>query len=351
MSTTKTGTSSPSLADDFAATLAAAAEVQMGDWEKADAAKPGAPAGSKPSEDKSEAEAPAPGSDAAEAEAANPPGEAKPDSAPDLSWAPENIREKLSTLDPDVAEWVKGNVLRQSDYTKKTQKAAELAKQAEAVKARAELWDALQANPDLSAFALSVLRGEAELPGARGKDPEDDVDLTSADNATIKRYIDGRVESRAKEIAEAKIRERVVAPNQERQAAIQALASYAEEHGVDLTAMDDAVRAAEAHWATVPGVKWTAENVVGYVAPFVPKGTPAATKQPAPTPSPGGLSKVASPASRPVAKAPPPVPAHRREKREPRTPEERVAEAAALLRDKGFDLTPDDINELFKNGS
>lgn len=351
VSTTETGSSS--LANDFAADLAAASELKMTEWAKADAPK-GAPAAPPPAEDKAPVEAPAQGSSVSEAEQAKPEetpaAEAAP--APDLSWLPDEFREKVSTLDPEVAEWMKGNVLRQSDYTKKTQKVAALTKEAEAVKAKADLWEQLSSNPALSDFAYRVLKGEAQIPGAAGAEPADDgVDLTAADNATIKRYIATQVEKRAAEIAAAQIRERVEKPLNQRTAVLQALTSYATENKVDEGVMLDAITRAEAHAARL-GVTWTPENAAALVEPFVvaakAPATPAPSKPAAP-PASGGLSKVASPSSRPAAVVPPPMPKHLREKRQPSSNEERVADVLYQLREKhGIELTPNDLDRLVR---
>ncbi len=320
----------------------------MGEWEKADAAK-GAPAATPSTEDKAPAAAPAPGSDATEAVEGKPETAPEAAPAPDLSWLPENLREKASQLDPELAEWAKGNVLRQSDYTKKTQALAVKSKDADAVKAKADLWAKLETNPQLADYAYRVLRGEAQVPGSEPAQGDDDVDLTAADNATIKKYVREQARIVAKEIAAAEISERVELPVQERSAIFQSLLSFATENKVSEDSMLAAITKAEAHAEEI-GVKVTPANVVALVKPFVESGKPApvATSKPAAPPVPGGLAKVASPSSRSTATVPPPMPRHRVEKREPRTGAERTAEAVALMREQGFDVTEQDLEALFR---
>lgn len=350
MSTTETGSSS--VANDFAAELIAASEMKMTEWAKADAKS--APATTPPVEDKGPVEATAQGSDAPEVEEAKPvEPAAEPAPALDLSWIPDSIREKASTLDPEVAEWMKGNVLRQSDYTKKTQKVAEQAKAAEAVKAKADLWAQLESNPALSDFAYRVLKGEAQIPGAAGAEPADDgIDLTSADNSTIKKYIAREVEKRAAEIAAQQIRERVEKPLSERAAILQSLTSFAAENKVAEDVMLQGIAQAEAY-AERLGIKWTPENAATLVEPFVAasKAAPAtAPSKSAAPPASGGLSKVASPSSRPAAVVPPPmVPKHRRDGRAPESNDERVADVLYQLREKhGIEMSPNDLDRLVR---
>ncbi len=349
MSTSTTGTTShTSVEADFAAALAQAAEVKMGEWQVADAAK-GAPAKAAP-EVKAPAVETTSGSDATEAVEAKPDGEAEAAPAPDLSWAPENLREKFSTLDPEMSEWVKGNVLRQSDYTKKTQKAAAETKAAEAVKGKAELWDALQGNPQLADYAYRVIRGEVQLPGAVSEPAEDDVDLTSADNATIKGYIAKLARAEAQKIAKETVDSTVVRPNQERQSVIQSLLAFRDEHGLDEATMQKLIPLVEAQ-AEALEVKWTAAKTATLAAPYLAamKAVPAPASKPAAPSANGGLSKVASPASRPAISGPASMPKHRRENRAPLTNDERLAEAAALMREtRGLELTPEQISELFR---
>ncbi len=347
MSTTETG--NPSVEAQFAASLEAESAARQATWTKVDAPK-GAPADPTPIEGKSPATEPTPGSEAPPVTTATPEKDAATEKTPDLSWLPETHREKFSTLDPESLEWMKGNVLRQSDYTKKTQKAAALVKDAESVKEKAALWDQLAKNPELADFTYRALRGEATLPG-KASSEDDGVDLTSASNEDIKAYIKREAAAQAKEIAKATIQQEITAPVTRQNATIQALIDFAGEKDIPEEAMGLAIRAAEAHAARL-GVEWSAENAVALVEPFLPAANAAPkvepSKQPA-TPAGGGLAKVASPASRPAASSPAPMPRHRRENRGPMTDAERVQEALYAVKVRhGIDMTPQELDALFR---
>lgn len=257
----------------------------------------------------------------------------------DLDWAPKSLRTKLSSLDAESIAALKDATLFKQAHTKlRQQEKPELEK----AKAKAALWERLEANPEAAAAAFRVLDGKKE------EEPEvEDIDLVLATPVERRAYFARIAREEADKVAEAKLRERVDAPR-ERVASIKsALESYISDEKADVEAVKAAFVKAVA-FAGRTGGQVTAENVVELVSEFyaapakAPKANGSAAKVEA-----EGLGKVASPNGRGSGTvAPPSVPAWKRENRGPEPGVETQELALETLRSLGFETTTQGLDRL-----
>ena len=267
--------------------------------------------------------------------------------APDLSWAPENLRPKLSSVDPEVLKALKDGWLRQSDYTKKTQSLAEERKALERAKEKAALWERLEANPAAALAAQRVLDGKSPV------EPEatEDVDILAMDPKQLRAWVAKEAQAAAEKIAEERIRARVEAPVQRASELTTALNDYAADLGLSETnaAQAEAFRGAVAEAAQSArelGIEVSAANVVRFVKPYVEKAL-ASTKTVTARDEGRGLAEVASPTSRTSSVTPSRTPSSVREGRAPKDDRERKNLALHILNDSfGVNATPDELERL-----
>jgi hypothetical protein len=260
----------------------------------------------------------------------------------DLDWAPKNLWPKLSSLDKDTRDWLKDKVLLKSDYTKLRQKEKP---ELESLREDAEFARRLKAHPEAAAAAFRVLDGRKE----EEKPPEDDFDLLLATPAERRAYLDRIAEEKASKIVEAKIRERIDAP-QERVASVKSvLEAYIADEGHKPEVVMDALTKAAAV-ARMTGGEITARNVVDLVSQFVAKAAAAPTNGSAPKAEDEGLGKVASPKGRGSGAVPPPdIPAWKRESRGPKAGAETKSLAHETLKSLGFETTAQGLDALIES--
>lgn len=292
-----------------------------------------APAGDATSEEKPDTAAP-------EAEATE-----------DLSHIPEQYRESFKALPPEAKKWAKEAMLRQSDYTKKTQATAE---QRKAVEAEAER------QKDLLTFAANVL-GDKEavarlkaLAAERDKGPEAVAPATpfswadavlEGNNDLIDKEISRRAETIAAKKAaevEARLQSEVKSKTGPNPLALALIEAHGEDH--DNVALDAAFKAMQ---GTFEGaVEVTPENVAALIKPFLPKAGEKVASKAGPT---NGASKGASNGVSPLTRgsgalAPLPPPPTAGENGKPKTRRQLIEETLYDLgRSTGNPITLQDI--------
>lgn len=280
--------------------LVAAIEKRRSEWPKETAALNGRNA-NLPAKvtDKAVPVVDAPVSTASEAVKDTPAEKPAPEPAPtvDLTWLPEKLRPKAGSLDPELVEYLKPNVLRQSDYTKKTQKIAEREKEIDGLTKRAGLWDKLEAHPEVAEVARRMIAGEtlSDIALAVGEQT-DGFHYHGAEDPQIDKRVESVAERKAREVIDAE--KAAIRAARDRQAALgSAVREYATENSLDRETIDAAGALVDAQVAEWSGFEITPENVVSLLKPHVAavlakrgSGNKDVAKAEA-----SGLSKVASP--------------------------------------------------------
>jgi len=268
--------------------------------------------------------------------------------AVDVEWLPENLRPKATNLDPELVAYLKPGHMRRGQFTREMKAMEEERKQIEAVKAKAGLWERLEANPEVAAAAYKMLNGEA-APTAT---PEADEDVPDplVDPKGYANWIRAQVTKDLVSKTEKVVEDRVFAPRNE-EAAIKAVChAWAEDNHVADQATLNAVAAEADVLAKELGLQFTPESTPKILTRAMRSlGSKAPTNGASNGAGNGGLLKVASPSSRgSSAVAPTGVPASVREGRLPRTDEERIEFAAYLGRERlGMKTSSEDIRSLF----
>ncbi len=267
--------------------------------------------------------------------------------AVDVEWLPENLRSQV-TLTPEAAAYLKAGHLRRGEASRLTKSIEEQQKQIEAIKAKAGLWERLEANPEVAAAAYKMLNGEA-APTAT-PDSEDEVPDPVIDPKGYAKWIRAQVTSDIEARAAKVVEDRVVAPRTEEAAVKSAALSWAEDnHVTDNAFLGEVAKKADS-MAKRLGVKVTPESVSELLSlAYDAMGTKAPTNGRVNGTESGGLLKVVSPSNRgSTTVAPTGVPQHIRENRAPQTNEERMAHAAHLARERlGMKVSTEDIATMF----
>jgi len=268
--------------------------------------------------------------------------------AVDVEWLPENLRSKASTLDPELAAYLKPGHMRRGEHSRAMKAMEEERKQIEAIKAKAGLWERLEANPEVAAAAYKMLNGEA-APTAT-PDSEDEVPDPVIDPKGYAKWIRAQVTSDIEARAAKVVEDRVVAPRTEEAAVKSAALSWAEDNHVTDNALLGEVAKKADSMAKRLGVKVTPESVSELLSlAYDAMGTKAPSNGRVNGTESGGLLKVVSPSNRgSTTVAPVGVPQHIRENRAPQTNEERMAHAAHLARERlGMKVSTEDIATMF----
>lgn len=145
-------------------------------------------------------------------EAPNPPGETPTKVKPDVSWADDGLRADLESLPAQVVEKLRPYILRQGDYTRKTQELAEQRKAIGKAEEDANLWRQLVSDPTRASAVVDILNGRT--PAAGRKAPVFDWATATSEeiDAEVTRRAEQISDSRARKAAEEVIRERVEKP-------------------------------------------------------------------------------------------------------------------------------------------
>lgn len=271
----------------------------------------------------------------------------------DLSHIPEQYRTHFKSLPADAVKWAKDSLLRQSDYTRKTQALAEERKAFDALKGalleKAAYWDKTQEDPRKAREILRILEGEARTQPTPGAPNATGVfDYPNATPDAVEKHVVETAEQVAARIVKKHLDDQLFKPLTERRARVQAVNEYAEENGYTTEELTAAIQKADAYSKSTGGSGWegvTGATAVEWVSPFLVKKaptTPAAPSGP-PVTSPG----VAAPSNGSGVVSPEYLPNHLREARMPKNDEERLAHAAwALGRKLGISITPDSIRAM-----
>lgn len=267
--------------------------------------------------------------------------------AVDVEWLPENLRSQV-TLTPEAAAYLKANVMRRGEHSRATKALEEQQKQVEAIKAKAGLWERLEANPEVAAAAYKMLNGEA-APTAT-PDSDDEVPDPVIDPKGYAKWIREQVTRDIKAEASKVVEDRVFAPRTEEASVKAAALSWAEDnHVTDNAALGEIAKKADA-MARRLGVRVTPESVSEILSlAYESMGTKEPANGRVNGTESGGLLKVVSPSGRgSTTVAPVGVPQHVREGRAPATNEERMAHAAHLARERlGMKVSTEDIATMF----
>lgn len=268
--------------------------------------------------------------------------------AVDVEWLPENLRPKATNLDPELSAYLKAGHLRRGEHSRNMKAMEEERKQIEAIKAKAGLWERLEANPEVAAAAYKMLNGEA-VPTA-APDADEEVPDPLVDPKGYAKWIRDQVTKDLVSKAEKVVDDRVFAPRNEEEAVKASCLAWAEDNHVTDQATLNAVAAEADALAKELGLKFTPESTPKILTRAMRSlGAKAPTNGASNGTGNGGLLKVASPSSRgSSAVAPTGVPASVREGRLPRTDEERIEFAAYLGRERlGMKTSSEDIRSLF----
>jgi len=303
-----------------------------------------------PAKGASEAEKVVPVAEETAVKASDAEGGKTPEVAPkavDVEWLPENLRSKASTLDPELIAYLKPGHMRRGEHSRAMKAMEEERKSIEAIKAKAGLWERLEANPEVAAKTYAMLNGEA--PSAAAPESEEEVPDPLVDPKGYAKWMRESIVRELKTTTEKVIDERVFAPKNEEEAVRAAALSWAEDNHIDAATLKSVATRADA-MAKRLGVRISAESVGELLATaYEASGKVAPTNGAANGAENGGLLKVVSPSSRgSTAVSPVGVPQHVREGRTPSTNEERVAHAAYLARERlGMKVSTEDISAMF----
>lgn len=268
--------------------------------------------------------------------------------AVDVEWLPENLRSKATNLDPELSAYLKAGHLRRGEHSRTMKAMDEERKQIEAIKAKAGLWERLEANPEVAAAAYKMLNGEA-APTAT---PEADEEIPDpiVDPKGYAKWLRGEVTKDLESKAAKVVEDRVFAPKSEEEAIRAACLEWAEDNHVSDNATLAAISAEADAIAKELGLRFTPESTPKILSrAYKALGIKAPTNGASNGTGNGGLLKVASPSSRgSTAVAPTGVPAFVRNGALPRTDEERIEYAAYLARERlGMKTSSEDIRSLF----
>lgn len=293
--------------------------------------RPDAPPADAPkgTPDKAKAPAVAPVSDAkapaADKEASASPA---PETTPDLSWLPDKFRSEDGRKSPEFLEFMKGNVLRRSDYTKGKMEVAEERKAIEKIKGSAERWDTLvEKRPDIADIANRLWQGETLA----------DIAATLDTNAEFSE-IDKRIETTAERI----VREKLEAQRQtglEKESVGQVIADFASDEGLDVPTTMAVIELAKAQAADLQ-MTFTPKNVVALLRPHLDavrrNGKASETNKATAQNGTAGLARVASPlGSGAGSSAPPHTPTFLAEGQKwPKDGDQRVLMAEWLMKQR-----------------
>lgn len=271
---------------------------------------------------------------------------------PDLSWLPENLRTKAEQVPSDFLEEMRKGYLRLSDYTRKTQVAAEERKAIEPIRAKADLWSRLESNPLAAKAAQDVLEGKT-APAER----DEDVDILALSGPELKAWIRSeaeraaasRAEEAAKKAAETMFHERLERPKETLSEIASVLDVWAADNGLTREAAEAAIREAATHSREL-GVTWTPANAVKLASMGLSMTKASESKQIPARDDTGKFAKVASPVGRGSAAAPVKAdPMVVREARAPKNDRERKELAAHVARERlGLNVTADELDDLFQ---
>lgn len=133
----------------------------------------------------------------------------------DFSWVGDaKLRSALeATNSPDIAKWLKDTIATQ---TQTSQAKSALEKEVEALRVKAQAFDTIDADDELSAAVAKAYAAKKEKPAAKPR-----ADLTQADNATIWAEIERVAEEKAQAIAERLLNDKVISPQNRKQAVLQ----------------------------------------------------------------------------------------------------------------------------------
>lgn len=263
-----------------------------------------------------------------------PPTPAADQATDDLSGYAEVLQRSLKALSPEDRALARKELdkgyMRRSDYTVKTQKVAEVERNAQA-------FDAAMKNPALRKAWNDILNAPAQADA--GQSDEQEVEALSkaaleADGkalATILAKRDARLRAEAQAAAERVYEDRAVKPVQRFKDVEAALQARIDETGISADAVRDAARKAVKYPANGPIESWDPAKAWDLIAPFLPEANVKVNTPPAPSRAAPPIPKVAPPGRGASAAAPAPLPAHRREGRQPKTNSEHAEEFAHLL--------------------
>lgn len=205
------------------------------------------------------------------AESAKPEGQPAEAPKPDLSWLPEELAAHAAALPAEVVEKLKPHVLRQADYTRKTQEVAKQRKDAEAALSDAEAYRFLVQDPRRAEVVLALLNGK--VPTAEAAEAPKPFSWGTASDEEIEREIERRVESKADARARQVLAERVEGPISHAKAIRDAVATHYED--VKEQVPEPAYRAAweecRAYYGDGELTKLRPDAVVRVFQPFVEK--------------------------------------------------------------------------------
>lgn len=266
---------------------------------------------------------------------------------PDLSHIPEQYRDAFKNLPPEAVKWSEGALLRQSDYTRKTQGLSEDRKKFEASKTATEEaaanWMRLSKSPNAMKAAWDAM----EQSGApAGGPPTDQVvggvfDYPNATPDQVEAHIQMTAEQIAQRIVERHLDQRLFKPLSEKQARIAAASEYGSEAGYTDDELGNAIRTADSWSKSIGGPGWdgvASDKAVDFFKPFLAKKTPTVASMTVP-----GV-RVAAPSNGAGVMPPEALPKHLREGRLPKDDAERLAHAAYnLSRRLGVSISPDSI--------
>lgn len=263
--------------------------------------------------------------------------------AVDLSGLPGVLQEAIKSLPAEkqagAAKEAREGYLRHGDYTRKTQDLAKAEKDAEA-------WRAAMSKPALVRAWQKAMSEDGDEPKATAaadtsKDDEEAfakliAEGTPKDWAAYQKKRDDAVRAQARKDFEALYEEKAVAPVRRFKTVEAALQTHADENGIDYDAMREAVKAAAQYPSNGPIESWDPAKAVDLITPFLnrngtPKNGATTSKSNGAAPQTPPIPKVAPPGRGSAAAAPSPLPAHRREGRQPRSDQEQAEELAYLL--------------------
>jgi len=282
-----------------------------------------------------------------------PDGADKPVEAPkavDVEWLPENLRSKAANLDPELAAYLKPGHMRRGEHSRAMKALEEERKQIESIKAKAGLWERLEATPEVAAKTYKMLNGESD---AAPEESDEEIPDPLVDPKGYAKWLRASIVKDIAPTAAKVVEDRIVAPRNEEEAVRAACLSWAEDnHVTDNALLGEVAKKADAV-AKRLGLRLTPESTPEILSlAYESMGAKASNGKvngSANGTENGGLLKVVSPSSRgSTAVAPVGVPQHIRENRAPSTNEERVAHAAYLARERlGLKVSTEDISAMF----
>jgi len=257
-----------------------------------------------------------------EAQPAKDEGKKPPEAAstPDLSAAiPEKFRSRAATVDPELLAWmVKDGVAIKSRLTQATQEYSDKVKALEEANAKlkgaAENWNGLMADAEARATLTKLHESRTSSNGTSAPTNWADLAVTDPDkfNAELQRQL---AEAKSAGASEAKkvVEETVFQPRERAASLTETLETWSEENGIPQEVMAQAIVNATAHAAVTGWTpdKWTRENVIDGMKPYV-EGAAALAGQKPKNGTPSTVPTVVSPSRSSAGISPPVLPAHER---------------------------------------